>query len=192
MKFSQYPPQSRDILLTYSTDTEKTDPKKAREQACILAERHFENIPGQLRGKTKKRFWKTRKRFWKSEKTPARCSLIKGHSILIRNLGIMAIKEQGDETVAQSLTSVSADDYLLLMEGELRFSQSIVEKAESKEGEWQLQIQTQISFFTWQRTAGGDPLYNGNARVSSRQSNIWAVKIQESQDSGHSCIHWVL
>lgn len=72
--------------------------------------------------------------------------------------------------MAQSLTSVSADDYLLLMEGELRFSQSIVEKAESKDGERQLQIQTQISFFTWQRTARGDPLYNGNARVSSRQS----------------------
>lgn len=100
IKFSQYPSESRDVLLPYSTDTEKVDPEKAK-QTSILAEWHFENIPRCLRAV------KRRKLFWKSKKSTAHCALINEHSILIRDIGIVVAQEQGDESEAQYLTSTS-------------------------------------------------------------------------------------
>ncbi|KAI7782064.1 hypothetical protein LA080_013872 [Diaporthe eres] len=111
MKFSQYAPQTRDVLLTYSTDTEKVNPEKAREQASIIAEGHLGNIPIELRAGKKK-------------KSTVRCALVNENSILVRNIGIMTPEEQGDETEMQRLTLGSGFDDELLTDQILHLPES--------------------------------------------------------------------
>lgn len=154
MKLSQYPPESRDVLLTYSTDTEKADPKKAGEQASILAEWHFENIPRCLRAV------KGRKLFWSSKKSIARCALINEHSILIRDIGIVVAKEQGDESEAQYLTSTPGVRGQIPIVESFRFPRSSVEYDGQMGGECKYRIRTQIDFAEWQASVG-DSQYSG-------------------------------
>lgn len=158
MKLSQYPPGERDVLLTYSTDTEKVDPEKAREQASILAEQHFELIPTKLRV-AKKRFYA------KPAKRTVRCVLIDDHSILARDIGIVAPKEHGDETESQCLTSVSGHYGQALMIQTLRTPESSLERTEKREEGFQFRIRTQVSFAEWQATYG-KPEYKGKTKIS--------------------------
>lgn len=133
MKFSQYLPDSTDVLLTYSTDAEKVNPEKAREQGSILAEQHFENIP--------KRFRVARNRiFGKSKKSTAYCALIDEHSILFRDIGIIAAEEQEDkagaEAEAQYLTLVSGPRDRNLTGQKLRLPHSNLEYTRNTTGKW--------------------------------------------------------
>lgn len=164
IKFSQFPPQSRNVLLTYSTDTEKTNPKKAKEQARILAEVHFENIPKHLR---KHRVVKRKWLFWKSKISAARCALME-HGISIRDIGIVGNSEQGDGIDLQCLTSVSAIDWPILMIEMLRFPESSLQNAEQKEGEWQFRFRSQIGFAQWQASVGGFQ-YSGVTTTTPRR-----------------------
>lgn len=153
MKFSQHSTGSKDVLLTYSTDTEKEDPQKAREQASILAEWHFENIPRRLRVGDEK-------------KSIARCALINQHSILIRDIGIIATEKQGDETESQYLTSVSDSDTGLLLNDILRLPSRILHKVDFKLEGSKFRIRIQIDFSDWKATVG-DSDYNGATGSSS-------------------------
>lgn len=151
LNYSQYPPRSNDVLITYSTDTEKTDPEKAREQASILTEWHFEFIPRPHRTGRAKR-------------TRLHCALINEQSILIRNLGIITTAEQGDDTRTQLLTLAAGreEDYLT---GEMFWiSRLIFEKRQSTGGKWEFQVRTQIDFDKFR--AAVDPRYEGQARIS--------------------------
>lgn len=156
MHFSQDPPQSResmDVLLTYSTDAENAE--EAKQQARILAERHFGNVPKDLR--VEQGGW-----IRKSRRTPARCTF-KEHGILIRNMGFVAPKEQGDDNTAQWFTSVWAPENLLI--GLLGLPESSFLRSTRSE-EDKIGIRTQISYAEWQNTVG-EPRRERGGRVQT-------------------------
>lgn len=158
----QGPPQSKDVRLKYSTNTKNTEEAKA--QAKILAERHFDHIPKDLR--VAKRKWLFRK------KSPARCAFEehKEHSILIRNIGTVAPEVQEDGNTLQWLTSISDDDSQLLMNQMLRLPGSSFQVRRSDPGGNEIGIQTQISYAEWRVTVGETPSDSWGRIMTSKKA----------------------
>lgn len=161
MKFSQDPTQNKGLRVTYSTDLETTDPGRAKRQARMLVERHFDNIPTHLRVGEKSRLLR------RPKNSTVRCYL-KDNEIVIRNIGIIAAREQGDRPDTQRIKSVPQSDRFLLSKQILRLPGGSFSD-EYKEDGWQFQIDTRFSYDVWQKSVG-TPTYEGTTLGSIPKS----------------------